>query len=628
MMKRRLFSFLLSITMLLSLGQSGVYAAGNEEVFGKVEIISASDITEGTYVIFGISSQITDNGGSTAFMSAEGATKSRLMSSQLSIQDGKVITDDSYSIWNLVQADGGFYIQNVKTETYLYYGNGSGNSIYQTKDVTAAGVWTVVAHNYGWTLQEVASGRQLSCNRFGSKGEYYLGFAAYELDSTTERILEFYKLGYSENSQPEHKHSYSGSVTDPTCVENGYTTYTCACGDTYQDNFVPAYGHDEVIDRGYAATCTESGLTDGVHCGNCNATLEEQKEIPALGHTWDNGVVTKEPTASEDGVRTFTCKVCSETKIEKIPYIPPIQADVQRLSGAGRVETSIEVAEELKEVLGIKKFDAVILANGDAFADALAGSYLASKKNAPILLHRNSGKGDELNEGYIRENLVAGGTVYLLGGTAAIPESLEDNIVAQGYTVIRLAGANRFDTNLKILEAANISASEEILITTGWEFADCLSASATGKPILMLNTIKGELTTEQITFLRLYADNDFTIIGGNAAVSADLEAQIEALVEDDVSRISGDTREKTSTKIAEAYFGQQESVLVAYSRNFPDGLCGGPLAYAMNAPLLLVNAGKEADAAAYVEKNNIEKGLVLGGTAAVSDVSVNIIFAE
>ena len=75
-----------------------------------------------------------------------------------------------------------------------------------------------------------------------------------------------------------HTHSYKAVVTAPTCTSKGYTTHTCACGDSYVDTYVDA-----------------------------------------LGHAWDNGKVTKEPTATETGVRTFTCTRCSATKTETIP---------------------------------------------------------------------------------------------------------------------------------------------------------------------------------------------------------------------------------------------------------------------------------------------------------------------
>ena len=78
-----------------------------------------------------------------------------------------------------------------------------------------------------------------------------------------------------------HTHSYKDVVTAPTCTAKGYTTHTCACGDSYVDTY-----------------------TD------------------ALGHAWDEGKVTKEPTETETGVKTFTCTRCGETKTETIPVLP------------------------------------------------------------------------------------------------------------------------------------------------------------------------------------------------------------------------------------------------------------------------------------------------------------------
>ena len=101
---------------------------------------------------------------------------------------------------------------------------------------------------------------------------------------------------------------------------------------------------------------------------------------------------------------------------------------------------------------------------------------------------------------------------------------------------------------------------------------------------------------------------------------------IVAAIVGNVNRVYGQTREETAVAIANRYFDDPDRVLIAYSRNFPDGLCGGPLAYAMKAPLLLVNKKTETAAANYVAENSITKGFILGGTAAVSDDSVAIIF--
>ena len=379
-----------------------------------------------------------------------------------------------------------------------------------------------------------------------------------------------------------HTHQYTSVVTAPTCTANGYTTHTCSCGDSY--------------------------VTD---------------EVDALGHTWGNGVVTREPTAQAPGIRTYTCTRCSATRTEEIPYQAPVE-EVTRIAGNDRSKTAVAVADELKAQLGFEKFDTIIITNGDNFADALTGSYLASARSAPILLYRASSIAT--NEQYIRDHLSTHGTVFILGGTSAVPEAVETGIRNLGVSVQRLSGATRFDTNLAILEAAGVT-NQEILICTGWDYADSLSASATGLPILMVNTKSGELTQGQIDFLTAHAGNDFTIIGGPAAISAEMEEKIEAIV-GNTSRLYGATREATSVAVAECYFSAPESVLLAYSRDFPDGLCGGPLAYAMNVPLLLTNTNQESAASEYVAAHLIKEGYILGGANAIPDESVSIIFGK
>ena len=79
--------------------------------------------------------------------------------------------------------------------------------------------------------------------------------------------------------------------------------------------------HKELRDK-KDATCKEEGYTGNIYCKDCN-------EIVSLGtiiaktsvHSWDAGVVTKQPTITEEGIKTYTCSVCSETKIEKIAKI-------------------------------------------------------------------------------------------------------------------------------------------------------------------------------------------------------------------------------------------------------------------------------------------------------------------
>ena len=408
-----------------------------------------------------------------------------------------------------------------------------------------------------------------------------------------------YGIKVPETEPIEHTHSYTSTVVAPNCTDEGYTLHTCDCGDSYQDDFVYAPGHKFEKYEYDAASKT--------HFGKCVVC----ERYFSRSCTFDAGTVVSKPTMDKFGITKYTCTVCDGSYEAEVVY---------RVSGADRSRTAIAAAEELKKVLGVKKFDAIILASGEGFADALAGSYLAVKKNAPILLVQN--KTIELNKNYILENLAEGGTVYILGGPVAVPAKMEDAL--KGLNVVRLQGVTRIETNLLILEEAGVN-DEEILICTGWEFADSLSASATGLPILMLNPKKNVLTDGQRAFLQKHSDNSYTIIGGTAAISQKLEDDVEAIV-GETYRVAGATREVTSVMVAKRYFDSPDYAVVAYSRNFPDGLCGGPLAHTMNAPLLLVDARKETYAADYMMSQGITKGFTLGGTAAVSEASVQKVF--
>lgn len=83
---------------------------------------------------------------------------------------------------------------------------------------------------------------------------------------------------------------------------------------------------------------------------------------------------------------------------------------------------------------------------------------------------------------YIAENLSADGIVYILGGTAAVAQNVEDVLDNADIEVERLAGDTRYLTNLAILEKAGFSDNQEILICSGTTFPDALSASAAELP--------------------------------------------------------------------------------------------------------------------------------------------------
>jgi len=105
-----------------------------------------------------------------------------------------------------------------------------------------------------------------------------------------------------------------------TCTEPGLTEGTkCKkCGEVliYQTS-IDAKGHTEVTDEAVAATCTASGLTTGKHCSVCDAVLVKQSVVPTLPHTYGEWTVTKNANCGQDGEMARYC-TCGAKQTEVI----------------------------------------------------------------------------------------------------------------------------------------------------------------------------------------------------------------------------------------------------------------------------------------------------------------------
>lgn len=136
-------------------------------------------------------------------------------------------------------------------------------------------------------------------------------------EETTVAATEDTQPG-TENTEPNHTHTYTEKVTAASCTTDGYTTYTCACGDSYKGSFTSATGHtygEWVTTK--EATKTATGTAQR-KCSKCGAT--ETKTLPKVidGHTHSyTAKVTKEATCSANGIRTYTCS-CGDIYTESI----------------------------------------------------------------------------------------------------------------------------------------------------------------------------------------------------------------------------------------------------------------------------------------------------------------------
>ncbi len=293
-----------------------------------------------------------------------------------------------------------------------------------------------------------------------------------------------------------------------------------------------------------------------------------------------------------------------------------ISSRIGRIAGKNRFLTAIEAADKLKAELGMDSFPNIVIASGTDFPDALTGAYLAIEKDAPVLL-TNAGFAPTLAE-YAKTNLQDGGTVYILGGKGAVPEVMEAELQKQGITKVeRLAGSNRYDTNLEILKAAGVT-GKNLLICSGTGYADSLSASALDKPILLVGS---SLTQEQKDFLAEVKDDmsgDFFVLGGTGVVSESVFDEVKEYAKGTTERVSGANRFATSVAIARRFLPNTiETAVLAYAMNYPDGLAGGPVAYATGSPLLLVTDTFYDEAQTYAKQVTAQNIIIMGGKSLI-----------
>ena len=127
----------------------------------------------------------------------------------------------------------------------------------------------------------------------------------------------------TESIPMAYHHWDQGTVTkEPTCTEKGEKTHHCTdegCDKTWIET-IPATGHQhtEIRDK-KEATCEENGYSGDTYCKDCGQLISKGSEIKAKGHTWDNGKVTEEATCKKEGIKTYTCSICGDTKTEAIP---------------------------------------------------------------------------------------------------------------------------------------------------------------------------------------------------------------------------------------------------------------------------------------------------------------------
>jgi putative cell wall-binding protein len=283
----------------------------------------------------------------------------------------------------------------------------------------------------------------------------------------------------------------------------------------------------------------------------------------------------------------------------------PALAQAQAYDNVERVDagTPAEAAAAISAAdLDGATVPAVVLATDENFPDGLTASAVAGAVGAPILF-TEPGALTAVTREELARVLASGGTVYVMGGETAISTAVTDELVALGYAVQRLEGATRLET---AAAAAGLVGVEDAVIiarafgpggagtvgdrTTGW--VDAVScgpyAHAERLPILLTETERLSDTTRGV--LEAEQPSRAIVCGGDAAVSVEVVAELEALGLD-VQVVQGVTRVETAVDAARQLFGRDPAqgayvAVPGYGEAFGFGLA----AATYGLPILLVGS--------------------------------------
>ncbi|MDU5111130.1 MAG: cell wall-binding repeat-containing protein [Clostridium sp.] len=192
---------------------------------------------------------------------------------------------------------------------------------------------------------------------------------------------------------------------------------------------------------------------------------------------------------------------------------------ITRLGGINRYETSLQVAKYIDS--NLYDVDNVVIANGYGEADALSIAPVSGRDNMPIILVESNSIPSNVNSWLKSENL---NNAYLIGGTGVLTNNVLNKInsmTKQNISGNRLGGANRYETNAKVIEKFYGKTTNKVYVTEGLQLADALTsgpvAALNGSPIVLAEK---QLTYTQKVVLDKMTTNTIVQVGGTVSKTA------------------------------------------------------------------------------------------------------------
>ena len=206
---------------------------------------------------------------------------------------GDITLPDGWS-WQEADRDTALADGVAVTANAFYTGTDKGN--YETESVSI----TITRSECDHTHTEIRNQREATCKEKGYTGDTYCKDCGEKLASGTTIEKKPHKVG-----------------TPATCVSKAVCS---VCSETFGEVDATNHVHTTVKNR-KEATCTQTGYAGDTYCTDCDKLLSTGKELAALGHDY-KATVTKQPTTTEEGIRTYTCTRCNSSYTESIAKLP------------------------------------------------------------------------------------------------------------------------------------------------------------------------------------------------------------------------------------------------------------------------------------------------------------------
>lgn len=269
------------------------------------------------------------------------------------------------------------------------------------------------------------------------------------------------------------------------------------------------------------------------------------------------------------------------------------RAAVQRIGGADRYAVTARLAQEAGLTGRATRTAYLTRGDTDAPVDALGVGPVAADREAAVLLTR----GNEVPAASLRAMTRLGTReVVLVGGRAAVSDTVAGQLRAQGLTVRRVEGTDRFDTAVRLSQEHG--RADTVYLANGYQPADALSGGAAaahvGAPMLL--TRAGGLPDATAQQLARLAPSRVVVLGGSTVVKDRVLRELRALLPGaQIDRVAGSNRYATSALVARDAFGSANNAVVANGTAFVDAMGGTQLAARRDAPVLLVRYGCRPD---------------------------------